>query len=308
MSTRSRVYVFTHNKATPNVDHDRLCQEHDPNIVYFGKGDEVGSNGNRHWQGMICLANAMTISAIVKRYPWLQGAHFEQKRGTFAQARNYYAHPCKKQEECTGEMCDVDCLLTICAINPVEVGVLPMDQAEKGRSQKRNWDEIREISKRGKFDELPAHVEFLHFKDAQAMFLRAKAAQVPHELPEPPKCYWLWGPPGSGKSRFARDALKDLVGDDFYLKDPNNKWWDDYKFQSAVLFEDIDESAKGLLQKYKVWLDRYAFPSEIKGSNIERMRPTVIYITSNYAPFDVFGPGWEPLNRRMEIIHFNMPL
>jgi len=296
------VYVFTHNKATPNVDHDRLCQEHDPNIVYFGKGDEVGSNGNRHWQGMICLVNAMTISAIVKRYPWLQGAHFEQKRGTFAHARNYYAHPCKKQEECTGEMCDVDCLLTNCAINPVEIGDLPMDQADKGKGQKRNWEEIREIAKTGALANLPAQVEFLHYDAARAMYLRAQSALVVDAVP---KVYWLWGPPGSGKSRFAREAMKDIP---MYLKDPSNRWWDDYQFESAVLFEDIDDTAKNLLGKYKVWLDRYAFSAEVKGGNIAKMRPTIMYITSNYAPFDVFGPGWEPLNRRMEIIHFNMPL
>jgi len=48
------------------------------------------------------------------------------------------------------------------------------------------------------------------------------------------KVYWYWGPTGTGKSR----RVHELEPDCYVYPYEQNKWWDGYHGQSAVLFDD----------------------------------------------------------------------
>jgi hypothetical protein len=68
--------------------------------------------------------------------------------------------------------------------------------------------------------------------------IKAKCAYKMLEEPqdkEDTRGFWYWGAPGLGKSHAVRTSEKDL-----YLK-AQNKWWDGYTGQKAVLLDDFDK-------------------------------------------------------------------
>lgn len=92
---------------------------------------------------------------------------------------------------------------------------------------------------------------------------------------------WIYGETGTGKSRWVRRNCPNL-----YWKGIN-KWWDGYEGEEDVVIDDIGEGHGFLAYWLKIWLDRYAFIGEIKGSS-GMMRPKRIVITSNYTPEEIF--------------------
>lgn len=95
------------------------------------------------------------------------------------------------------------------------------------------------------------------------------------------KCFWIYGEPRLGKSYACRSAYPDL-----YEK-PQNKWWDGYQGETAVLLDDFDKQGACLGHYLKIWADNYRFNAEVKGG---MLRPcyTVLLVTSNYTPDQIF--------------------
>lgn len=79
------------------------------------------------------------------------------------------------------------------------------------------------------------------------------------------KNVWIWGPTGTGKSRWAREIIE---ASKIYPKTPN-KWWNGYDplTHRVVVYEDYDRETKGMTQYIKIWADRYPFLAEIKNSH-----------------------------------------
>lgn len=104
------------------------------------------------------------------------------------------------------------------------------------------------------------------------------------------KNFWVFGKPGTGKSRWAREQ-----GLSVYNK-PTNKWWDSYKGnEEIVLIEDFPcliENKGALGQQMKLWSDRYPFTAEVKNGGIV-VQPNNFYliVTSNYSIDECFNEG-----------------
>lgn len=103
---------------------------------------------------------------------------------------------------------------------------------------------------------------------------------------------WFWGPPGSGKSRAAREITQKKHGQDPFIM-TGGKWLDGYKGEKVIVIEDLDKYTCHSLGHYlKLWGDRYPVTAEVKGSTIPLMHEVLI-VTSNYTIEDLYAPDEE---------------
>jgi len=264
--SRTRNFIFTHNNYVSTDAYDTI----DCRYIVYGK-EIAPTTGTPHLQGFICFEEAKTLKSVIKKLP---GAHLEAVRYQ-QQAIDY----CKK-----------DGLFT-------ERGTPPISQEEKGKNEKRRWDDIRVAAEEGRDEDIPADIRFNSPRIID--YHRNKFLRSQHLNDTETPMLWYYGPSGSGKSRKAREENPDA-----FLK-TCNKWWCGYVDQSTVLIEDFDKIHNVLVHHLKIWGDRYPFPAEVKGGSI-KIRPKKIIVTSNYHPSEIWTEpsDLEPILRRFTVVEF----
>lgn len=268
--SRSRGFCFTINNWTDEDAEQVASLSKVASYVIAAK--EVGDSGTPHIQGYCYFATLKAIkqvSAIIKR------AHIEAQKGSFEQAIDY----CKK----AGEF--------------IEVGTAPVSKKRKGEMGREYWEEQLSLAKKGRIDECDPKLQLTHM--SSLLKCVSYYAPMPDDLDE---CSneWYYGVTGTGKSFKARSENPG-----HYLK-MCNKWWDGYKNEEVVIIEDFDKRhGEHLGHHLKIWLDRYAFPAEVKGAKLN-LRPQKIIITSNYHPTDIWvdSTTLDPIMRRLKITNF----
>lgn len=269
---KSRNWCFTVNNYS-DVD-ENLFKE--ANCKYMVYGREVGAEGTPHLQGFIVFENAKHLGGVKTLHA---SAHWEIAKGNCEQNRIY----CTKQ------------------LDFVETGVIPMSQKRKGEVEIERWDDAWNAAKRNRIDDIPADIRFRFYTTFK---LIAKDYMVKPDDLEVMDNEWVFGPPGFGKSRYARVACPDA-----YFKGCN-KWWDGYQDQTSVIIDDFELDGKCLGHHLKIWGDRYAFNAESKGSAM-LIRPKKIIVTSNYSIEEVFAADQtmvQAILRRFKQIHVSAPL
>ena len=89
----------------------------------------------------------------------------------------------------------------------------------------------------------------------------------------------LWGPSGTGKSRFVAARWPDA-----FWKAPESKWWDGYSGQETVVLDDFKDYAMPLVELQRL-LDWYPLWVEVKGGSVPMMAKRYV-LTSNTSPDD----------------------
>lgn len=233
---------------------------------------EIGSEtGRPHWQLFVSFKRAVRLAALRKCFG--AGIHAEPSRS--AAAEEYV------QKDDTA------------------VPGTRFSLGEKAfcRNSKTDWALAKAKAKQGLLDDVPPDVYIKYYRTLKsiAMDNMTKPADLTSVAG-----IWIHGPPGTGKSHFARAQY----GPDLYLK-AQNKWWDGYQGELNVLLDDLDTKVLG--HYLKIWADKYAFMAECKGSSIQ-IRPKNFIITSNYSPEQLFDDPVlaQAIRRRFYFIYIPM--
>lgn len=219
---------------------------------------EIGENGTEHFQIFLAFEKKTRLSVIQKILP---GCHAEIAR-----------NPAEAAEYCRKEDTRIEGPWTIGEL------ILPKNNAKV-------WALIRDEVKQG------LKLKDLCEKYPAQVFMYHKGISYIASLYEPTRDFKtvvevLIGPPGCGKSRYARSYS------DSYWKQPDSIWFDGYQGEKTVVLDDFYGSLpwSTMLQI----MDRYATRVQVKGGSAN-FSPEKLIITSNKMPYEwyskLFGTG-----------------
>lgn len=236
----------------------------------FIKGQlERGEGGFLHWQVLVWFRCKQSLRSTRDCFgPY----HFELSRSSAAESYVF------KDD-------------TAVANTRFELGSKPMR-----RDSATDWGTVLANAKSGRFDDIPADITVRYYSSLRA--IRSDHSE-PVGIVRTAVVYW--GRTGTGKSRRAWDE----AGVDAYSKDPRTKFWDGYRVQENVVFDEF----RGSIDVSHVlrWLDRYPVRVEIKGSSVPLFARR-FWFTSNIHPAQ-WWPGLDAATldafyRRVEIVFF----
>lgn len=233
---------------------------------------EEGDEGTPHLQGYIEFDKVKRLAAMKK----LHGTcHWEVRRGTQTQAIEY------TQKEDTR----------------VE-GFWEYGEKKKGQGSRSDLETVCEKIKAGMsmkdvvIDYGPTYVQWGRGLEKYAQML---APEYDHD---DVRGVWYWGKPGTGKSHSARAEYPGA-----YMKQ-QNKWFDGYGGQDAIILDDLDSNVLG--HHLKIWADKYACTAEVKGAQVNLQHKAFV-VTSNYHPDSLWAEDpemCEAIKRRFKIKEF----
>lgn len=254
MSKTTR-FCFTRNNYS-ELHLEILKSDLTNTFKYWCFGVEVGEEGTPHLQGYFEFPNKqpMRISAAQNKLVsiGLDGCHIEAAKGTAEQNITY----CSKD----GSF--------------YEGGERP-----RGQGKRTDLDSVCELIKSGATmnevaNQFPSQVVKFHSGLQFLMNVTTSPRRFKTEV------WWLWGPTGSGKSRYAWDQYPSS-----YMKECSHKWWDGYTGQDVVIMDDFRPSKELPFSFILNLFDRYPLSVQVKGGMAQFISKT-IFVTTPLSPKD----------------------
>lgn len=276
-------YCFTLNNYT-DEEYSGICRRLRDTTQYFIVGKEVGDQGTPHLQGYCYFS---VPNSFVQAKDQLSGrVHLEVAKGSGANNRVY----CSKGEDF------------------VEHGSCPggINVSKEKKNRDALAGEWRAALVRGR----PGLDEFADVNPGVYWWSRHTLLRnsLGHASAQPRpdiRVRWIFGAPGTGKSRFAHAELPEA-----YIKEPRTKWWNGYLLEKDVIIDDFGPGGIDINHLLR-WFDRYKCYVEIKGDMTPLCADNFI-VTSNFHPSQIYKgfpecdphPQIEALLRRVELIEF----
>jgi hypothetical protein len=256
MPSLKKAYCFTLNNYTPE-EYTKICKHGQDDANYCIIGKEVGESGTPHLQGYIIFTRPYRFSTIKDRY--LSRCHIEVAAGNADSNRAY----CSKSGDFVEFGTKPKSLNT-----RAELAVSFAAAAEQGRDGLVSWA-----------SEQPGTWYFSGHN-----LLRNYHALQPAVRRDDISVLWIWGKPGTGKSRRAHEAMPEA-----FVKEPRTKWWSGYQLEKEVIIDDFGPQGIDINHLLR-WFDRYKCYVESKGGMLPLLADKFI-ITSNFHPAEVFSFG-----------------
>lgn len=227
---------------------------------YICYGREVGENLTPHLQGYFEFphGNRKSLQACIsalQKDGCPSKPHIEVAMGTASQAIAY---------------CEKDGVFW-------EKGERP-----KGQGKRSDIDEATSIlANGGSLQEVAINLPTVFVKFHRG--LREYQMTISSRRTWKTEVYWLWGPSGSGKSRWAWTQYPDA-----YTKQANSKWWCHYEGQECAIIDDFRPSKEMPFNFILNLFDRYPMMLETKGGQVQCLLKTII-VTSPFSPDQMLG-------------------
>lgn len=272
---RHRPWMFTINNPLPEDEPDVWAETPSRYVVWQ---HELGENQTPHIQGYLVLREARTLSSVKLLH---QRAHWEPRRGTHRQAKEY----CTKSETRTS--------------GPTELGEEPQQGFRSDLAR------IKILLESGADLAEVAEVNFGIYLQYRRSLQAYRELKLPHRSSSVTVIV-MFGPTGTGKSKFAHETFPNA-----YWKPPG-KWWPDYQGQSTVIFDEFYGTWWTHSEMLRL-LDRYPVSVEGKGTYV-KLVATKFVITSNVPPHQWYTEqylkhphAWPALERRLTYVVEMLP-
>ncbi len=253
------------------------------NIGYIMGQVEAGENGRAHFQGYVEMNSRMRLTQMKTKVS--ETAHFEKRRGTQREAIAY----CRKEETRVE--------------GPYEYGKCSV-VIERQRSDllavKKLLDAGSTATAIAKGDDNFGTC-IRHYKAFEWYMLGACLKNSPRDGSVPVKVILLFGEAGTGKTHYANTTYPHA-----YWKPSQSKWWNGYRGESTVIFDDFNSGWFTWDQFMRV-TDRYSLKVETKGGYVDFCSMTMVFTTNTHPMFwyKNMAARYPALVRRIhEVLHF----
>jgi len=238
-------------------------------VEYLYVGKEICPNSKReHYQGYVRFPNPRALSGVRKLFTHTiklpsgydgYPGHWEACKGTEAQNISY----CEK---------DGDLVIEAGARESVK-------DVDKQQGKRNDIHSVRNLIRDG--------YGMKHIVENVDSYQAIKVAETMLKYMEPgrdwvPEVYWIYGPTGVGKSKFAFQSCADP-----WVSGKNGKWFEGYDAHEDVIFDDFRSDFCDFHILLRL-LDRYPYRIEVKGASRQFLARR-IFITSCHPPHKVYG-------------------
>nr|WQA30150.1 MAG: rep protein [Cressdnaviricota sp.] len=257
--SQARCWCGTLHLSEPGFDGSAYLQgKLADGLIKYGVGqvEQCPTTGNFHFQYYVQTGSQ-------RRLAWMKSkicdrTHWEAARGSLDENKAY----------CTKEASRV--------AGPWEVGV----PARQGKQT--GLDEATELVVSGTpLSEVAKLFPIVWVRHGRGLVDLRKQLNLDADRrefgPDGPELWVLWGPAGSGKSRYAKEQWPDA-----FWKAPYSNWWDGYGTHETVILDDFKDDGMRLTDFQRL-IDWYPLWVEIKGGSLPMLAKRYV-ITSNYDP------------------------